>query len=253
WRSGRDSNPRYGFAVYSLSRRAPSTTRPPLRMHWMKAGPSRLAGLSQADWAWQTEPMQQLLAAAATAFALYSVAHAQVAKPPLSPGQIVDAAKAEEWTAIAASDLLVMDLARDAAGSERRVVIQLMPGPFSQGWIGNIRKLAAAHWWDGTSVYRVQDNYVAQWGDADGDDPANAKPLPDGLLAVPESDYSTTAMTISEAASNDQGADAVAQVAAHAPDRDRLGEIAIGSTRTPSAPQGWHERDSYASWVEFHN
>ncbi len=34
WRSGRDSNPRYGFAVYSLSRRAPSTTRPPLRMHW---------------------------------------------------------------------------------------------------------------------------------------------------------------------------------------------------------------------------
>src|SRR5215208_2944883 len=31
WRSGRDSNPRYGFAVYSLSRRAPSTTRPPLR------------------------------------------------------------------------------------------------------------------------------------------------------------------------------------------------------------------------------
>src|SRR5690348_15595406 len=32
WRSGRDSNPRYGFAVYSLSRRAPSTTRPPLRM-----------------------------------------------------------------------------------------------------------------------------------------------------------------------------------------------------------------------------
>ena len=33
WRSGRDSNPRYAFDVYSLSRRAPSTTRPPLRMH----------------------------------------------------------------------------------------------------------------------------------------------------------------------------------------------------------------------------
>ena len=31
WRSGRDSNPRYAFDVYSLSRRAPSTTRPPLR------------------------------------------------------------------------------------------------------------------------------------------------------------------------------------------------------------------------------
>jgi hypothetical protein len=37
WRSGRDSNPRYGFAVYSLSRRAPSTTRPPLRCSWRAA------------------------------------------------------------------------------------------------------------------------------------------------------------------------------------------------------------------------
>ena len=31
WRRGRDSNPRYPFGVYSLSRGAPSTTRPPLR------------------------------------------------------------------------------------------------------------------------------------------------------------------------------------------------------------------------------
>ena len=38
WRSGRDSNPRYGFAVYSLSRRAPSTTRPPLRIS-LEGGP----------------------------------------------------------------------------------------------------------------------------------------------------------------------------------------------------------------------
>src|SRR5690606_7160315 len=190
-------------------------------MHWMKAGPSRLLGLSQADWAWQTGRMKQLLAAAATAFALYSAAHAQVAKPPLSPGQIVDAAKAEEWTAIAASDLLVMDLARDAAGSVRRVVIQLMPAPFSQGWIGNIRKLAAARWWDGTSVYRVQDNYVAQGGDADGDEPAKAKPLPEGLAAVPESEYATTAELIAEAVSTDGSADIIAMVAELAGERDR--------------------------------
>ncbi len=31
WRRGRDSNPRYGVTVYTLSRRAPSTARPPLR------------------------------------------------------------------------------------------------------------------------------------------------------------------------------------------------------------------------------
>ena len=30
WRRGRDSNPRYAINVYTLSRRAPSTTRPPL-------------------------------------------------------------------------------------------------------------------------------------------------------------------------------------------------------------------------------
>ncbi len=50
----------------------------------------------------------------------------------LSPGQIVDQAAPEEWQAIAASDLLVMDLEPDAKGKERRVIIQLMPPPFSQ-------------------------------------------------------------------------------------------------------------------------
>jgi peptidylprolyl isomerase len=35
----------------------------------------------------------------------------------------------------------------------------------------------------------VQDNYVTQWGDPDGEDAAKAKKLPDGLAVVPESDY----------------------------------------------------------------
>ena len=107
----------------------------------------------------------------------------------LSPGEIVAAAPASDWVAIAASDLLVMDLAKDRDGNARRVVIQLMPPPFSQGWVGNIRRLAAAHWWDGTSVNRVQDNYVVQWGDPDSDNKAKAKALPDGLGTVPESAY----------------------------------------------------------------
>lgn len=110
---------------------------------------------------------------------------AQDAKPEyLSPPEIVAKAKAEEWVAIAPSDLLVMDLAPDAKGKARRVVIQLMPAPFSQGWVGNIRKLAAAKWWDGTSINRVQDNYVVQWGDA-----TEKKALPEGLMTVPESAY----------------------------------------------------------------
>jgi cyclophilin family peptidyl-prolyl cis-trans isomerase len=106
------------------------------------------------------------------------------ATPAPSPGEIVAAAPTGDWVAIAPSDLLVMDLAPDAKGKARRVVIQLMPPPFSQGWIGNIRKLAAAQWWDGTSVNRVQDNYVVQWGDV-----TEKKTLPTGLVTVDQTAY----------------------------------------------------------------
>lgn len=109
---------------------------------------------------------------------------AQEAKTYPAPSEIVAAAKAEEWVAIAPSDLLVMELATDSKGKPRRVVIQLIPTPFSQGWVSNIRKLAAAKWWDGTSINRVQDNYVVQWGDA-----TEKKALPEGLAVVPESEY----------------------------------------------------------------
>jgi len=114
--------------------------------------------------------------------------------PPkaLAPSEIVAAAPASDWVAIAARDLLVMDLAPDRDGNARRVVIQLMPPPFSQGWVGNIRKLAAAHWYDGTSINRVQDNYVVQWGDANAEDKAKAKTLPTGLVRAPQSKYTLT-------------------------------------------------------------
>ena len=113
----------------------------------------------------------------------------KVKPSPLAPSEIVAAAPKDDWTRIAPSDLLVMDLAPDAKGKPRRVVIQLMPPPFSAGWIGNIRKLAAAHWWDGMSINRVQDNYVVQWGDPNGDDKAKAKALPAGLATMAESEY----------------------------------------------------------------
>lgn len=115
---------------------------------------------------------------------------AQDAEKPemLSPGQIVDQAPAEEWQAIAASDLLIMKLQSDVKGKERQVIIQLMPPPFSQGWIRNIRKLAKANWWDDTRIVRVQDNYVVQWGDP-AQEEAERKPLPDGLEVMGEDDY----------------------------------------------------------------
>jgi peptidylprolyl isomerase len=109
---------------------------------------------------------------------------------PATPVSIVAEARASEWRAIDPADLLVMTLAPDRDGNPRQVVIQLVPRPFSQHWVENIRTLAKAHWWDGTSVYRVVDNWVAQWGDGE-DDETKAKPLPDGLRTVPESEYAT--------------------------------------------------------------
>ena len=112
--------------------------------------------------------------------------------PPRIPAEIVAAAPANDWVRIAPADLLVMDLAPTAAGQPRRVVIQLLPAPFAQGWTGNIRKLAAARFWDGTAVVRVQDNYVTQWGDPDAEDTAKARKLPDGLAVMAESDYAVS-------------------------------------------------------------
>ena len=120
---------------------------------------------------------------------LAAALQAAPAPQPVTPTSIVAAAKTSEWVTIAPDDLLVMELAPDTAGRPRRVVIQLMPPPFSQGWVRNIRKLARAHWWDGLSVNRVQDNYVTQWGDPESDDKAKAKPLPGGLERMAERDY----------------------------------------------------------------
>ena len=126
----------------------------------------------------------------AASFALAVPAAAQEPKGAPSPGEIVAAAPASDWVAITPTDLLVMTLAPGRDGKKRQVTIQLMPPPFSQGWVGNIRKLAAAHWWDGLAITRVQDNYVVQWGDPEAEDKAKAKALPAGLQINLEADYS---------------------------------------------------------------
>jgi peptidylprolyl isomerase len=131
--------------------------------------------------------------AAALAFAS-PVAAQDAAETPPSPNEIVEQAGAEEWVAIPAENLLVMTLAPDAEGNERRVVIQLMPEPFSQGWVDNIRTFARAKWYDDITVNRAQDNYVVQWGDPNYDNPeaeGEAKPLPEGLRVMGEQQYTT--------------------------------------------------------------
>ncbi|WP_120718012.1 peptidylprolyl isomerase [Tsuneonella amylolytica] len=133
--------------------------------------------------------MKATLILAAALLAAPALAQQAEAPAAPSPGEIVSAAPLSEWMAIAPEDLLVMDLAPDARGKARRVVIQLMPPPFSQPWVANIRTLAKAQWWDGLAIVRSQDNYVVQWGDPDGEDAAKAKALPKGMQPTSESDY----------------------------------------------------------------
>ncbi len=133
-----------------------------------------------------------LLAASAALFA--SPVFAQDAEPEgaPSPNQIVDAAPDSEWVTIPAENLIVMTLAPNTNGDPRQVIIQLMPAPFSQGWVNNIRTFARAGWYDGITVNRVQDNYVVQWGDPNYDNPEGegaAKPLPEGLTETSGEDY----------------------------------------------------------------
>ncbi|NMW32137.1 peptidylprolyl isomerase [Altererythrobacter sp. RZ02] len=141
--------------------------------------------------------IKHLLLAAAT-LSLATAANGQentsspAPQPALSPNAIVDAAAPGEWITIPAEDLLVMTLAPDRDGNSRSVIIQLMPAPFSTGWVQNIRTFARAKWYDSISVNRVQDNYVVQWGDPNYDNPeaeGEAKALPDGLKVMEESQY----------------------------------------------------------------
>ena len=102
------------------------------------------------------------------------------AAPPakLTPNDIVAKSPASAWKAIPPDDLLVMDLA-----SGGRVVIQLAP-QFAPVHVANIQALARGKYWDGATIYRVQDNYVAQWGLNESD-----KPWPAGVTAKPPAEY----------------------------------------------------------------
>ncbi|HEY9093007.1 peptidylprolyl isomerase [Parasphingorhabdus sp.] len=109
--------------------------------------------------------------------------------PALTPAQVLDAAPADHWLPIPVSDLMILTLPDDEEGNERRAVIQLIPAAMSGAHVRNVRKLAAAHWWDGTKIYRVAKDFVTQFGGQ----PDN-KALPETLETVPESDYFNAAL-----------------------------------------------------------
>ena len=117
-------------------------------------------------------------AVAAVALLLSLSASATHAAPYRSAKDILDASPASDWRTLDPANTLYMDL---PAG---RVVIELAP-QFAPRHAANIRTFAREHFWDGTSIYRAQDNFVVQFGDADGDDPAKAKPFGSAKTHLP--------------------------------------------------------------------
>jgi peptidylprolyl isomerase len=112
------------------------------------------------------------------ALALIPLIAAAPAAKPKTPSEIVAGAPKADWREIPADDLLVFEL-KDG----KKVVMQLAPD-FAPVHVANIRALAKGGWWDGSAIYRVQDNYVVQWGNNESD-----KPFPAGVVAKPPAEY----------------------------------------------------------------
>ncbi|MEO7278024.1 MAG: peptidylprolyl isomerase [Sphingomicrobium sp.] len=100
------------------------------------------------------------------------------AKKALTPADIVAKSPLGAWTAIPDDDVMVIDFKGGG-----RTVVQLAPR-FAPVHVANVKALARGGYWDGASVYRLQDNYVAQWGLNESD-----RPWPAGVVAKPPAEY----------------------------------------------------------------
>ena len=106
---------------------------------------------------------------------------APAAAGPSMP-EVLAATGPADWRPLDPDDTLYVELPGG------RVVIELTPN-FAPLHVANIKTLARARYFDGLSIIRVQDNYVAQWGD-----PGNRHPIPAGIgKVVPEFDSPTPA------------------------------------------------------------
>lgn len=80
-----------------------------------------------------------------------------------SAKEIIDAAPDSAWRTPDPANTLYMEL------EGGRAIIELAPG-FAPEHVANIRTMAKGGFWDGLTIYRVQDNFVTQFGDPNGDD-----------------------------------------------------------------------------------
>jgi peptidylprolyl isomerase len=94
------------------------------------------------------------------------------------PSAVIAATSAADWRAVDPENLLILDFADGG-----RVAIELAPA-FAPVHVANIRRFARAGHWESATIYRVQDNYVTQWGNGEPE-----RPVPAGIVAVPPAEY----------------------------------------------------------------
>lgn len=97
--------------------------------------------------------------------------------------EILAASPASDWRPLNPDNTLLMELASG------QVLIELAPR-FAPAHVASIRALARGGYWDGLAILRVQDNFVTQWGDPDGEDTAKARALPAGASAKLPAEFS---------------------------------------------------------------
>jgi peptidylprolyl isomerase len=123
--------------------------------------------------------MRQLLTVV-TMLGLAACASAPAAPAPTAKttADVLAASQPAEWRALDLPSTLVMTLA-----GGRTVVIELNT-TFAPKTTANILTLVRQRYFDGLAVLRVQDNFVTQWGDPNGETP-NPKPLGAAAARVP--------------------------------------------------------------------
>jgi peptidylprolyl isomerase len=113
------------------------------------------------------------------------VAHGAVnadalAVKPRTMADVIAASKSADWRSLDPQNTLYLELPTG------RVVIELNPA-FAPKHVANIKTLVHAHYFDGTAIVRVQDNFVAQWSD-----PGNTRPLGSAQKTL-DAEFSRTA------------------------------------------------------------
>jgi peptidylprolyl isomerase len=114
-----------------------------------------------------TRSFASTLAVAAAACHAPRVPDASVAST--APGsrtvaEVLAATTPSDWETLRPEHVLVIDLPKG------RVVIELAEA-FAPQHVANVHVLAKQGYFDGLAIVRVQDNYVTQWGDPQGEGP----------------------------------------------------------------------------------